>query len=300
MAQSLTKRSLLRPLPTFLLVGLSVIVAASCVADNGEPLASSDPGAAAAEPAARAAPAVETQAAVVSDVLSARSLRQAFPQHADRVLGRTHGRGFVSVDHGFARGPNDSLAMHLDVQLPKDAQEPVRLTAPGGHQIHVRQIGTEGEGELAEHAVAYRRAGGTSFWTVTNGGAEEWLHLEAGAVTSDLEIAAEWEVEGATPILMNGAVALMDDEGVARAWVTAPEAFGAEGRPVDLRLSVEGNRIELFADARGEEVLLDPGWVAVAPTVTGRIGPSLPTQGTGQVRPSAGFTGMAVPPQSPL
>jgi len=279
MAQSFTNRRLLRPLPTFFLVGLSVVVAASCVADNDEPLASSDSAVAAVEPAS----AVDAKKAVVSDAPSARLLRQTFPTHADRVLGRARTRGFVSVDRGFAREPDASLAMHLDVHLPSDGREAVRLTAPGGHEIRVRQLGVEGEGELAEHAVAYRRAGGTSFWTVTNGGAEEWLHLEEGAVTSDLDVAAEWEIEGATPVLKNGAVALMDDEGVARAWVTAPEAFGAEGRPVDLRLSVEGHRIELFADARGEEVLLDPSWVAVAPVNPGRIGGFLAALSNGKV-----------------
>lgn len=274
MAQSLTKRSLLRPLPTFFIVGLTVIVAASCVADHDEPLTTSE--------SVAAAPVEEQAAGPEVELLAARALRTAFPDHADRVLGKKFARGFVAADRAFVRPPNESLLMHLDVQLPKDSQEAVRLIAPGGHEIRVRQIGVEGEGELGDRAVAYRRAGGTSFWTVTGGGAEEWLHLEAGTVTSDLDIAAEWEIEGATPVLMNGAVALMDDEGVARAWVTAPEAYGAEGRPVDLRLSVEGQRIELFADARGEEVLLDPGWVAVAPSATGRISPTLTTLANGQ------------------
>ncbi|HRI72572.1 MAG TPA: hypothetical protein PK156_50395, partial [Polyangium sp.] len=183
-----------------------------------------------------------------------------------------------------------SLAMRLDVQLPADGREPVKIVAPGGHEIRVRQVGVEGQGELANRAVVYKRAGGTSFWTVTTGGAEEWLHLEAGAVTSDLDVAAAWEIEGAKPVLMDGMVALMDDAGVARGWVTAPEAYGAEGRPVDLRLDVVGQRIELFADAAGEEVLLDPGWAAVAPVTTGRFGAAVATLSDGRVLLAGGTT----------
>ncbi|HRI72594.1 MAG TPA: kelch repeat-containing protein, partial [Polyangium sp.] len=83
--------------------------------------------------------------------------------------------------------------------------------------------------------------------------------------------------------LVDGHVALMDDKGVALGWVMAPEAYGAEGRTVDLRLDVEGQRIELFADAQGEEVLIDPGWVAVAPTAAGRAGASVVTLQSGNV-----------------
>ncbi|HRI71293.1 MAG TPA: kelch repeat-containing protein, partial [Polyangium sp.] len=282
MVQSFTKRSLFRPLPTILLVGLS-IASASCVARNDEPLASSDPGATAktevAAPAAPAAPAATAQL----DAASVRALHQAFPKQLDRVLGRKLARGFVSFEGGFARPAGEEMAMHLDVRLPQNAQDPIRLITPGGQEIRVRQIGVEAQAEQVDRAVAYKRAHGMSFWSVTSGGAEEWLHLEEGAVPSDLDIAAEWEIEGAKPKLVDGHVALMDDKGVALGWVMAPEAYGAEGRTVDLRLDVEGQRIELFADAQGEEVLIDPGWVAVAPTAAGRAGASVVALQSGNV-----------------
>ena len=53
-----------------------------------------------------------------------------------------------------------------------------------------------GEGALAGRAVAYRRAGGTSFWAAVPNGVEEWLHLDAGVARTG-EVAAAWEVEGA-------------------------------------------------------------------------------------------------------
>jgi len=287
MAERVTKRTRHRSFSTAFILGFSVIVAASCVADNDEPL-----------------PALESsRAPLASPALNlpeVQLLRRTFPDHADRVLGTEVARGFVLADQFFVREPNRSVLVHLDVQLSKNSQDPVRLTAPGGHEIRVRQVGVEGEGRLLDRAVAYRRARGTSFWTVTNGGAEEWLHLEAGAVTSDLDIAAEWEIEGATPVLMNHAVALMDDEGVARAWVTAPEAYGAEGRSVDLRLSVEGQRIELFADARGEEVLLDPGWVAVAPIFGGLYATTATTLPSGLVLFANGYDGATIPSTTQL
>ena len=94
MAQSFShkKRSPLRGLPTVFLVGLSVIVAASCVADNDEPLASSDPG------LFTPAVAPQTGSAPVRELVSAQVLRQAFPEHFERVVGRIQTQGFVAAE----------------------------------------------------------------------------------------------------------------------------------------------------------------------------------------------------------
>ncbi len=270
------------------LVSAATIAGASCmVGDSDESVAPPAP----VEASAARAP-VETAAT--------RALKSAFPQHADRVLGRLGGDGFVANEPGFARPASDTKLSHLDVQLPKDAAGVMKLTAPGGFEFRVREIGAEGEAILADRAVTYSRAGGTSFWTVAESGAEEWLHLAAGTVASDEEVAAAWEVEGATLVAMNNAVALMDDDGIARGWVTAPEAYGQDGRLVDVRLGVQGNRIELYADARGEEVLIDPGWLAVAPIATARYGGALTVLANGKVLLAAGYTGAALPVNAEL
>ncbi len=276
-------RRLRRALGLFLLGG-SVALATSCASDTDESLASpslSD------EAATRPSAAIETAAS--------RALDRAFPAHAARVLGRLDGRGFIAEGEGFAPRPAASLARRVEVKLPRDAGEAARFTAPGGFEVRVREIGAEGEASIVEGAVSHRRAGGSSFWTVTEGGVEEWLHLAAGTVSSDEEVAAAWEVEGAELVPMHGAVALMDEAGTARAWVIAPEAYGAGGRKVELRLTARGHRLELFADARGEELLVDPGWVAVAPCVTGRFGSTLTTLTSGKVLLAGGFTGATIP-----
>lgn len=281
MAQRFTPKQFFSPSNPFFILGLPVVIAASCIADHDEPL---DPTNSVAAPSS-----IEPLTDPASEPLAVRSLRQTFSDHADRVLGKTMPQGFVTTNKTFVREPMDAGLVHLNVELPRNSQEPIRFIAPGGHEIRVQPFGLQGDGELTDRAVTYHRPHGTSFWSITGGGAEEWLHFEAGAITSDLDVAAEWDIEGATPVMMNDAVALMDANGVARAWVTAPEAYGAEGRPVALRLSVEGRRIQLFADADGEEVLLDPGWAAVAPISSGCYGSSATVLPNGTALHAGGY-----------
>ena len=263
------------------LTGAATVLGASCAADPDETLAP--------------APAAEKQAAPPpAGDASAGALERAFSALAPRVLGRGGASAFLAADGGFARSVAPSRLASLDVKLPADAADPARITAPGGFEIRVRELGAEGEGALAERAVRYRRAGGSAFWTVSEGGAEEWLHLAAGTVRSKDEVAVAWEIEGASLVAMNGAVALMDAEGRARAWVTAPEAWSADGRPIALRLGARGQRLELFADAQGEELLIDPGWVAVAPCGTGRLGSTANTLAGGKVLLAGGVTGATI------
>lgn len=43
------------------------------------------------------------------------------------------------------------------------------------------RVGLDGRGTKVGNAVAYRRAGGTSFWTAgTDHGVEEWISLDEG------------------------------------------------------------------------------------------------------------------------
>ncbi len=269
------------------LVSTATIAVVSCQTSTDE---STAPEGASPEAARENAP--PTAGELAHDTQIAAALQSAFPKHAKRALGLDRPLGFVARDGGFRRPASESSMAHMDVELPGDGSGVARITAPGGFEVLVREIGAHGQAAIAGRAVAYKRAGGTSFWTVTSGGAEEWLHLTAGAVASKDEPAASWEVEGASLAAMNGAVALMDDSGVARGWVTAPAAFGKDGRAVDLRLAVSGDRIDLFADARGEEVLIDPGWQAVAPVATGRYGATGLVLPSGKVLFSHGFNGL--------
>ncbi|WP_437840387.1 Kelch repeat-containing protein [Sorangium sp. So ce1153] len=193
---------------------------------------------------------------------SAAALRLRFPDHADTVLSARE--AFAPAADGFrleatATGGAWVQAARPEVVLPHDGSGAVRFRRAGGGEIRVRELGAAGEGRMAERAVSYRRAGGTSYWTATEGGVEEWLLLEEGG-----EAAAAWQVEGAVLRERGAAVELVDEESGAPVMrVTAPRAHAASGRPVALALRARGSRIELsidMGDAGGEAVLADPVW----------------------------------------
>ncbi|XXX77103.1 kelch repeat-containing protein [Sorangium sp. So ce134] len=193
-------------------------------------------------------------------------LRLRFPAHADAVLSARE--AFAPAAGGFLLVATEpagawARAARPEVELPREGSGAVRFRLAGGGEIRVRELGAAGEGAVAERAVSYRRAGGTSFWTATDGGVEEWLLLDEG-VARDGEVVAAWEVEGATLRERGAAVELVDEaRGAAVLRVTAPRAHAASGRPVAPALRVRGARIELsvdVGDAVGEAVLVDPAW----------------------------------------
>ncbi|MGK4008246.1 kelch repeat-containing protein [Sorangium sp. So ce1036] len=194
---------------------------------------------------------------------AAAALRLRFPDHAESVLAARE--AFAPAADGFrlpasAQGGAWVGAARPEVALPREGGGPIRFRRPDGGEIRVRELGAEGEGRMAERAVSYRRAGGTSFWTATDHGVEEWLLLGEGVARGG-EAAAAWEVEGATPRPRGAAVELLDEEsGAPVLRVTAPRAHAASGRPVAPALRVRGARIELVVDAGGEAVLVDPAW----------------------------------------
>lgn len=211
------------------------------------------------------APGAESAAVAVS------SLRQRYPEHASAVLLQQEGffateSGF-SVERGGGMGSGGDRA--VDIELPREGGGVVRLRTRDGFDVRVREVGLTGNGALAERAVAYSREGGTSFWSVVPGGVEEWLSLEAGAAREGEAVAA-WEVLGAR-LRQAGDVVLVEDEAErVRLRVTAPAAFAASGREVAVRLEARGARIELFVDAGGEAVLVDPAWAAAASMLSPR------------------------------
>ncbi|WP_437647215.1 Kelch repeat-containing protein [Sorangium sp. So ce362] len=197
---------------------------------------------------------------------SAAALRLRFPAHADAVLSARE--AFAPAAGGFrlaATEPGGAWvrAARPEVELPRDGSGVIRFRLAGGGEIRVRELGAAGEGVMAERAVSYRRAGGTSFWTATEGGVEEWLLLDEGVAQGGAVVAA-WEVEGAALRPRGEAVELLDEEsGAPVLRVTAPRAHAASGRAVAPALRVRGARVELsvdMGDAGGEAALVDPAW----------------------------------------
>ena len=196
------------------------------------------------------------------------ALRRSFPEQAGKVLAQEE--VFVATEQGFALGGSAGAEARrgIEVELPREGGGAIRLRG-GGFEVRVREIGAEGEGMIAERAVAYWRTGGTSFWAAAPGGVEEWLHLEAGVAREGKGVAA-WEVEGASVRQQGEAVELVDEGGWVRLRVTAPVAYAAGGREVRARLKGRGGRIELSVDAGGEAVLVDPVWSAGGSMSTAR------------------------------
>lgn len=224
-----------------LLVSLAAITVASwsgCLGCGGtEPIEGS--GAAPADLAPQAPP--EPAAAV--------SLRAAFPEHAAKVLEAND--AFAVAEQGFEPAARALPAARrgLSVRLPRSGSAPIRFALPSGFTAEVRERDMAGEGVIAGRAIAYPRAGGTSYWAATDEGYEEWLMLDRGVATADRDAAA-WDVAGATLRQAGDAVELADEGGVARVIVRAPAAYGASGQPVGVRLVVSGATIDACRPAR--------------------------------------------------
>jgi hypothetical protein len=182
--------------------------------------------------------------------LDAAELRRCFPEQADLVLAGHP--ALLATEEGFA----------MQVRLPGRGERAVRFELPGRGEVAVRERDAWGWGAPAEDAVVYARRGGASFWSATPEGGEEWLWLGAEAVRRDAPVAV-WEVTGAALREQGEAVEVIDGTGAPALRVTAPAAFALGGKPVATRLSAREARVELWVDAEGEEVLVDPGWVGL-------------------------------------
>jgi hypothetical protein len=223
------------------------------------------------------------------------SLRRGFPEQASRVL---HGsEALVAAGDGFAPAfMADPVAATgrrggLSAALPKRGEDAIRFHLLGGFDLRVHELGASGEGFLADGAVAYPRRDGTSFWTATQEGYEEWLHLRAGIATGRAPV-AEWEIDGAQLREAGGAVEISDGAGVVQVRVTAPAAFAAGGRRVDARLAVRGARIELWVDAGGEAALVDPVWAPAVPLSGARGHHTATLLSSGKVLVAGGIGGL--------
>lgn len=223
--------------------------------------------------------------AVTAEPAAAALLRLRFPAHAAEVL--EQGDTLEAGAEGWRRTRADGLSATL---LP-GGDEAVRLRLPDGFEVRVREEGAGAVGALAGRAVVvpHARGGGASFWAARGGAVEEWLLLDAGRAGPGRGPAASWEVRGATLRQHGDAVALVDDAGAHRIWVTAPAAYAASGRAVTAHLTCTGARLTLTVDAGDEAALIDPLWTTAAPMSVQRRSPTLTTLPGGKVLAAGGF-----------
>ncbi|WP_437506870.1 kelch repeat-containing protein [Sorangium sp. So ce1099] len=194
---------------------------------------------------------------------SAATLLRQFPDQSAAVLEARE--AFVGDGEGFQLGAAEvrGRPSRPHVVLPREGSASIRFRTAAGVEVRVREHGVTGEGTPVGQAVAYRRHGGTSFWSATDHGVEEWLLLDEGIARG--EVVAVWQVEGATPRARGEEVELVAaGRGAAVLRVSAPRAYASSGRPVDMALTARGSRIELSVDAGGEAVLVDPAWEQTA------------------------------------
>lgn len=171
------------------------------------------------------------------------------------------GDGFATQPRGPVRGMPQRIGEPIDIVLPPGGGEPVVFQgAKSGFLMKLYEVGVSGEPRREGNALWYARPDGRSYWSANHLGVEEWLLIDGAFVERDAPV-ARWDIEGAMFRQSGGTVEVLDEAGRPRIQVSAPEGYGRDGRKVALRLSGAGTRLELFVDAAGETVLLDPRWV---------------------------------------
>ncbi|HRI67309.1 MAG TPA: kelch repeat-containing protein [Polyangium sp.] len=212
---------------------------------------------------------------------SAAAVRDHFRDLAPLVLDR--GPGFVRATSGFVRAEHETNRhRNIDLVLPEYGDEALHFRGSHGVEIDVREVGALGQSTREANAIAYARVGGSSFWTATAEGFEEWIHLrEDGGPGQTAQLV--WEVSGA-PIAQDGpSVVVLDPQGFPALRVTAPVALDRDGRDVPVAMHARDNRIELFVETNGADVLADLGWMPGTSMGTPRYGHTATTLANGDV-----------------
>jgi hypothetical protein len=220
-------------------------------------------------------------------------LMSDFLNHSAEVV---EGVAFVQSPNGFIAQTSEEASpagtagdaepsgrRSLQLQLPARGEGAARLSFPLGLAVSVFERGVHGPGRKVRGAVAYSRTGGTSYWRTTDNGYEEWLLL-ADAHEGPV---AEWEVQGGQLWQDGESVLVTDASGRPKLRVTAPRAYGSDGREARVWLRAVGNVLALYTTARGR-ALLDPLWTEVGSLTTARFRHSATLLASGKVLVAGG------------
>jgi hypothetical protein len=210
-----------------------------------------------------------------------------YPQVAGRILSgtgfaRTDAGTFVVADHA---DPATAAARGVDAQLPANGAGATTFSLPGGDSVAVRERGTSGAPSVVGAALAYARPGGTSYWTATETGFEEWIEVDDAGDAA----VAQWVIAGASLQQVGDAVVLVDDTGSPILQVSAPEAYRLGGASARAWLRADGDVLSLFTDARGP-VLIDPSWTTASAMASVRRYHTATLLPTGKVLVAGGNT----------
>ncbi|WP_236519235.1 kelch repeat-containing protein [Sandaracinus amylolyticus] len=175
--------------------------------------------------------------------------------HEEAVLGAP-----VSIEPvrgGLRLAARDARPSRPSVTLDDAGRCEIRFA--DGTVLRVRERGALGAPSPLRGTIGWRREDGRAYWSAAGGAVEEWIDVDAGLAHGDAPVVT-WEIENGSVRAGEWGIDVLDAAGVARARVTAPSAWAADGEAVPVRLAVEDGLLALYADADGRRVLVDPVW----------------------------------------
>lgn len=156
-----------------------------------------------------------------------------------------------------------SLALEIDERDPAM----MTLSSQRG-RIGIRRLGAGGAARIQSGRLLLSDA----LFVPRAEGIEELVYLEAGerAIEYDVALPRGWRLHA--PAGYPDTVEVLDTGGLARFRTRASEAWDAEGRPLQVVLAIEGERIRLTTPAAPIDtpVLIDPLWQDAGEVTTAR------------------------------